>query len=250
MILHCPLGFVWMPMKKLDICLAIAQSKDAMDQGPQMDKGVVKVAIERVFESVGVLLIVLGAAMFVLGAAGGINYNNWLPVDTAGRIALVGSGIPTLVVGVILALRSNDPRAPLGIKITFPVKGQSVGKIDVQGTIAKKLPKDQELWIIRMYPQGDFIPLRRVNLKPGDKDWIAKDCDVGGKSGEDRTLCAFLVGPSAKEYFKYFREAASRHNAWMDKLQVPKDEPDRYLPNIKEPTGDMIECHRVDVKRA
>jgi hypothetical protein len=219
--------------------------------GGGMEKGVFAEAVGRLFDSIGTLLIVIGAAMFAVGAAGGVKYNSFFPIDDLiGRAALLVGGAALVLIGIFIALRSNDPRKPHGIKITHPIKDQRVDTVAVQGSISKKLPKGFELWIVRIYPGHDsFLPLRKVNIEDGDQTWIAPQCDVGGKSGEDRALGAYLVGPATQEFFKYFKDAARVHNRWMDNLKVPKEAADRYLPNIERMTKDMIKCDRVDVKR-
>jgi hypothetical protein len=81
---------------------------------------------------------------------------------------------------------------------------------------------------------------------------VVPDCDIGGTTGDRRIIGAFLINPAGQVLIEYFRAAARRHNQWMDKLQVARNEPDRYLPNIERDAiekVEMIECDRVDLVR-
>jgi hypothetical protein len=120
----------------------------------------------------------------------------------------------------------------------------------VIGTIRKHPPKGYALWILRIFPDGAYVPLRWVDLPTGEGTWQALDCDIGGQPGEHRRLGAYLVGPSSQIMFAYFEDAAERHNRWMDELKVPKDAKDRYLPAFGAFTDDMIRCDTVDVIRS
>jgi hypothetical protein len=216
-----------------------------------MASGAISEIARRAFERAETLLIILGALAFTLGAAGGIHYKDWFPIDDlAARIALMGGGGLAFAFGAYAAIRDREPRRPHGIKITFPIQGQLVDRVNVQGSMARRPPKRYALWVVRIYRGGDLVPLRKASLQVNQRKWEAKECDVGGETGQERTLGVFLVGPSTQKFFEYFKSAAERHNYWMDKLNVPKGEPQRYLPAIEDPTEDMIECDRVDVKRS
>jgi hypothetical protein len=209
----------------------------------------IKEIVVRTLDRTELILMVVGAGAFVLGAAKGIQYNGWLPIDDLlARVALMVSGGLSFAVGVLLAI--VEPTGPHGIKITSPAQGQSVSVVKMQGTIKRRLPKDHVLWVVRIYRSGEFLPLRQAEIHFAKGIWEAKDCDVGGTPGDERTLAAFLVGPSTHAFFKYFKIAAARHNGWMDRQNIPKDVRDRYLPNIEEKTEETVECDRIDVWRS
>jgi hypothetical protein len=169
----------------------------------------------------------------ILGAAGGVTFKGWFPItEQWAQIFLSAVGLLLALAGLLFGIVQPRSATPYGISITSPTKGSQVSRPNVTGTIRKNPPKHFALWILRIYPDGRYIPLRLVDLPKGATTWEAFDCDVGGDPGEPRRLGAYLVGPSAKIMFDYVREAVQRHNRWMDELKVPKDAKERYLPAI------------------
>jgi hypothetical protein len=207
---------------------------------------------QKLLESPVSLIIVGGLAVIILGLAGGIQYNNWLPIASGlPQISTVVIGILIFISGVVLTvIKPTSPR-PYGITITSPARNEPVNVTRVEGKIRKHPPARYELWLLRMYSNGDFLPLRNVILSSGQEEWSVPDFNVGGRSGEHRIITAALVGPAGQVLFSYFSSAARRHNTWMDRLKVDGDERDRYLPNLERQMMakvDIIECDRVDVR--
>jgi hypothetical protein len=190
----------------------------------------VSAALQKLFESPQSLLILVGAALVGLGAAGGVTFNNWFPITQQwAQIFLSIVGLLLALLGVLLGVVKPPSATPYGISITSPTKGAHVHRTNVTGTIRKHPPKGYALWILRIYPDGSYVPLRWVDPPTGEGSWQALDCDIAGQPGDHRRLGAYLVGPSSQIMFDYFQDAAERHNRWMDQLNVPKDAKDRYL---------------------
>lgn len=206
-------------------------------------------ALQKLFESPQSLLIVAGIILVVLGAAGGVTYNNWFPIPQQwAQIFVSFVGLLLALFGVLLVLVQPRSATPYGISITSPTNGAEVDRTKVSGTIRKHPPKGYVLWILRIYPTGEYIPLRKVDLHKGQTTWDALDCDVGPSSGESRRFGAYLLGPSSQVMFGYWRDATDRHNRLVDELNVPKERRDRWLPAFREFAEDMIRCDTVDVR--
>ncbi|WP_441238425.1 hypothetical protein [Bradyrhizobium sp. 930_D9_N1_4] len=205
-------------------------------------------ALQKLIESPQSLLIVAGIVLVALGAAGGITYNNWFPIQQQwAQIFVSIVGLLLALIGAFLVLVPPRSATPYGISITFPTTNALVGKTNVSGTIRKHPPKGYALWILRIYPTGEYVPLRKVDLPKGKTTWDALDCDVGGPPGEPRRLGAYLLGPSSQVMFGYWRDAVDRHNRLVDELNVPRERKDRWLPAFKEFPEDMIRCDTVNV---
>ena len=205
-------------------------------------------AFQKLIESPQSLLIVAGIFLVALGAAGGVTYHNLFPIQQQwAQIFVSIVGLLLALFGALLVLVQPRSATPYGISITFPTQNALVRKTKVTGTIRKHPPNGYALWILRIYPSGEYVPLRKVDLHKGQKDWNALDCDVGVPSGESRRIGAYLLGPSSQVMFDYWRDATDRHNRLIDELKVPIDRKDRWLPAFKEFAEDMIRCDTVDV---
>ncbi len=194
---------------------------------------------------VPVLVIVIGAVMFILGSSTILFEKGAVFTDFAGRVALMGVGGTAFIFGIVWAVITSKLIGKYGIKITEKKERQTKEgtELDIGGTVGRRLPKGYALWIMRVYGDNSLLPLKDVYIKPGEQKWEATKCSIGSASW----MVAFLVGPVGRDFIKYFKDAASRHNKWMDDLNVDKSVPQRYLPNIEKPTTDMIECDRIKI---
>jgi hypothetical protein len=198
---------------------------------------------ERILERPVILVLILGAVLFVLGAASGVQYNGWLPLDAYGRWFVLGVGLLLLLGGAALCVDDANKQIDIAhckIKVTTPKEEQTVEVPDVEGTIEQLPPRGQELWILQIYPERDFVPLKRVELKSGIKTWLARKCFLGGEPGDSRTIGAYLVGKSGQALLQYYEEATEFHDR-------TKANPKVYLPKIQVMTEDMVRCDEVDV---
>src|SRR5262245_10596677 len=118
--------------------------------------------VRLLLDNAAALAFVVGVALFVLGAAGGIKYNNWLPItDELGRgVAIVG-GLALVAWGAFQSSgrTSSLPKAAdYGIKITHPRPGDRVDTVRVEGTFSKPLPAGYSLRVFRIYTHNhDFV---------------------------------------------------------------------------------------------
>ncbi len=80
-------------------------------------------------------------------------------------------------------------------------------------------------------------------------EWIADNCNVGGKSGDRRSIAAFIVGPSGAALIEYHYDAGRVHRKTVLELeQLTQKQRDDWLPALPVDTPDMVECHRVPIK--
>jgi hypothetical protein len=240
-----------------------------------MKKTIVE-AISKLVEAPESLLIILGAVLIALGASGGVTYNNWFPIlQPWAQALLAAAGFIFVLVGSFLVRLKPKSARPYGISIAHPKPNTAVDVTDVDGTIRKR-PNDYSLWIFRLYDNGRYTPMRKIEPVPGEEKWEVKGIDIGGKPGDHRQLAVYLVGPSGEALIHYHLEAVKSHNDIIDKFDmriealnnyyqvalknhnisvsnfdVQKDQKDRWLPAIGEPMKnlDMIECDRVSVTR-
>jgi hypothetical protein len=222
-----------------------------------MAEDIKKTIVEKLLDSFPTLVTVVGAALIVLGLTGGVSHNSWLPIpDMAGRVTAVILGCVMAAVGAALYFW-NQSRRPsrfdpsgYGIKITHPREGDEVNTVDVRGTIKKALPENHTLRLFRIYPgSAKMSPIGKATIVLSDGVWTADLCNVGGKSGDRRSIAAFIVGPSGAALIEYYDDAARVHRKTMRELeQLSKQQRDDWLPAIHVDTPDMVECHRVPIK--
>ena len=217
-----------------------------------MWKNIGKIA-EQLVERQSVLLMLVGAVFIILAASKGVSYHDWFPIkDPEGRIAAAVGGLLIFAVGAFFSRRSPFEALngrSYGVKILSPQKNDEVTMVNVIGEIKRKIPSGYSLMILRIYPDDGFIPLKEVDVDDDGVSWKASGCDIGGKSGDPRSLAAYLVGPSGKALFRYFREAAAVHNKMKVSFEKLSTEGAEFLPLIYEKTTDMVECAKVPLKR-
>jgi hypothetical protein len=221
---------------------------------------------KRLFERIGLILIILGVAALFLGFAKGIGYNSWLPIpDEIGRWGAIIVGAILFIAGFFFLPKGSTilPSADdYGVKISYPAPREPVAVVNVTGTSKKKPPEGYTLMILRIYPETDqpFVPLKEAKFSDDGKTWYANGCDVGGQTGDDRTLGAYMVGRSVQALLKYYETANAEHRGLKQelldvialakgaKVKVPQKR-ERFVPRIFKRTDDMIKCHEVHVTR-
>lgn len=220
-----------------------------------MAEGVKEAIVNKLLDSVPMALVVLGAVFVLLGLAGGITYQQWLPIsDEMPRIAsgligavLIGVGIFRSHISKPLVVQPID----YSIKILSPTTGSQVTKVDVSGSIKKKLPDGYCLRVFRALPGRDILyPLRKARIDIDNKTWLAEQCDIGGAKGEQRSFVVYLCGPNAEALLDFHSLAVSEHDRTMRELLKATGNQGNYLPWIKTTTRDMHECCRVSVTRS
>lgn len=206
--------------------------------------------ITGLIDSLPALLIVLGVMLFTLGLAGGVTYQNWFPFpDMGARIAAGLAGGIAVGLGVLVGRQPGRiPRAAdYGFTIDHPVDNDEVDAPDIRGRLKKAPPPHFVVMIVRGHPDESFMPLKPAAVDPEKGTWEAVACDIGGSTGDPRTLRVYLVGRDGAALFAYYSAAARVHGRVLKELPATVER--TYLPLIKEPTSDMVECARVKLRR-
>lgn len=148
-----------------------------------------------------VLLLIFGAALFVLGAAGGVS--GYLPIpDDVGRYLAAAGGATLLIVGIFLAVgpkQSPQPRAKSFDARFTRLVSVGPGKMEAKGTIRRLPPDGYKLMLVRFFPEGRFAPVNaEVNFekRASGYEWAAYDCPINIRAGQRRTVAAYLIGKS------------------------------------------------------
>jgi len=208
----------------------------------------------KLLDSVPTLVVILGAILLILGLAGGVTYNDWLPLSERYARILAGLvGVVLIGIGIYQSSRSstNIPKPrKYGIKITSPAEGDHVDQLTVRGLIKKELPTGYVLKVLRFYPNNGYVPLVDAVVSIDKGTWEASGCSTGGNPGDTRYFTAHLVGPGGIELLSYYRTASNKHNAMRDRLMKLTKTNEEYLPLITGQTPDMVECARVRVYRS
>jgi hypothetical protein len=219
-----------------------------------MSEGIKEEIVSKLIDSFPALLTVLGVVLVLLGLAGGVSYNQWFPIsELEARVAAVVAGTILLGLGFFSwRTRVIVPKAQsYGIEIDYPKDGDRVDIVDVRGRIKKPLPEKYTLRVLRIYPGSDsFVPMGEARVEIGKSTWVAEQCNIGGRTGDRRSIGVYLVGPDGVVLLNYFDKAVRIHRRVMDQLKdASGKESTEYLPNIERGTTDMIPCARVSVSR-
>jgi hypothetical protein len=199
---------------------------------------------ERILERPAILVLILGLLLFVLGIANGIQYNGWLPLEPTKAWIALGVGLLLLIGGAALSIEDVAGQVTArsyNVKITAPTPNETVGIVDIKGTSSRRPPDDYKLMIFRIYPNRSFVPMHEVHFET-DQSWSFNGCNLGGKTGQTRTIGAYLVGKSGQALIRYYEEATEFHRS-------VKTNPEEFLPRITSMTEDMIRCDEVIVKK-
>jgi len=209
--------------------------------------------VDGIFSERGYVLVALGAVLIVIGLLGQTKWFTLIPDEY--RWAGIVIGFCVLAAGItLLVIDGQSGKNKYGVEIFYPDGRVPVDeKIAVKGRVGRRrLPIGSELWLLRIYPnRKEFVPMRQI--VPGrDGVWEAEDCTLGGKKDDKRIIGAYLIDESAKVLIESRQQAEKEHNKWMDKLNVPKETPERYLMPIKADVRlmkNMEMCLEIEVRR-
>jgi hypothetical protein len=215
-------------------------------------------------------LLFLGAVFFGLGAAGGVRYQSWFPIDGIEMRALMMVAGAVLVAVALMRRSEHSPQVALKqsdidalkIEIVTPMNGQDVdGRVRVHVRSRGPIPDGYELMVLRGYPkQNGVVPNQLLNKQPASLDWIADSFDIAGKTGYVRTVEVWLVGRDGQALLKNWREnheIVATLNRNIRKLgdhlkegaAIDVERMRDWLPPITAFTADMHRCQAVSVKR-
>jgi hypothetical protein len=198
-----------------------------------------------------VLLTILGFLLVVGGLSAGIPYHNWLPINgQAPRLASAGLGIALILAGYFREKSKPDllQKEDYDIKIGNPKDGDFVSVVSVRGTIKEAIPEGYSLKVLRIRPTDKtFVPIGEASIDIAKHTWVAEDCKIWGEPKEKWIVGVYLVGRDGSDLMDYFSDAVRVHSRVLNDLKGLSSKKPEYLPALKRPTSDMIECDRVTV---
>jgi hypothetical protein len=207
--------------------------------------------LQKIFDAPpAILFLLIGFVLIFLGLTGGFNIKGVdVPITPSFQIIAIVVGVALLVASISFAWsRPTNPR-PYGIRITHPSEGGTVtGRTDVRGDIRRLPSSAYELWLLRIYDNGDWIPLRRISPLPGQQNWSLANIDAIGGGEYAHTIAVCLVPLQARPLFDYFDDAAKVHNDLANRFKAEPKEPNRYLPAVKSEAMQQMDiaiCDRV-----
>ena len=181
------------------------------------------------------LLILAGAAVFVVGAAGGLK--DWVRLGTPGGILVMVLGGGLVATGLWIYLRENSNRGAksasanlseasrIGVQIFRPGQNELVGElVDASGSFKGPIPAGYELRVLRGYPrQGGVLPSGTLRVDESTGRWSVADFEVGGEGGktppERRSLELWLVGESGRAVLQCWSDAHQVHAIAMHRIK-------------------------------
>ncbi|PPA04605.1 hypothetical protein C4E44_08090 [Pseudomonas sp. MWU12-2312b] len=204
------------------------------------------------------LSLILGVALVAFGAAGGITYNHWVPVEDAQwKVAVAAIGGVLIVLYFVLIRSAPAVRLPtskvqaLGVKIVHPENNSVIsGRTGIRGTLKQALPRGYELRILRGYPDGGFVPSSQTVVDEEAKTWFVQDFDIGGEAKDKRTIEAWIVGSDGAVLLDTWLAANGVHG--MAARQLERAAPNErfvWLNPIRQGTKDMRRVAVIQVVR-
>src|SRR5437763_7040897 len=178
--------------------------------------------VSAVLERGPVFLVVVGAILLLVGAAGAWPW----PLI---RIAEVGPRIWVGVVGTILCALGtfllwrgdggvDKPRPKdYNIKIFSPENRANVpSTFDTSGTFDKKPPEGMAARIMVYNPNGrTYWPKGHLNFDERERKWYASVSNIGAPAGESRTLMVVVMSKSGVALCDYFTKVRRESEKWL-----------------------------------
>jgi hypothetical protein len=240
-------------------------------------------------ERTPLVLIILGAGVILIGAAGGISKLPWglpdlLLKDAWAQIVVEClGGLLCIFAGWFLVreLRTDGPtnsdlKKDYGLKITSHGANAAVQEeFEIRGRYKKRPPSTIEVRLFVQSPHtGDTWPNRRkIEFDDNHKEWTSS-IRPGGNSGEKKILGIALVGKNARALCDYYHATADRISsirkersqlakrlcATADRLSDPKSKQELRevgvtlgehvgVPGIPNMSADFVPLQKITVTR-
>jgi hypothetical protein len=156
-------------------------------------------------------VMVVGALLVVIGAAGGIQKISLSIPELGWRIALAVMGAVVAGLGVILIWRrgrdvqaSPEEIKDYELKIAFPTREQEVGeRIRMSGTYKRKPPTGSVVILDQSLADGRYWFKRSLVDFEEPNRWSA-DLHIAGQPPTHRKICIAVAGPAGKALLEYY----------------------------------------------
>jgi hypothetical protein len=189
-------------------------------------------------------IAVLGAAVFILGAAGG--FEKLKIADPIWQTVVAVGGGCIFCLGIFLLLREDKWAKHYGLRITNPIRGDEVdAKFNVSGIYKTKPPAELHVRLFVFSPASQQYWINQAVGFYEEGNWKVCSVGVGGKQGDEKRIGIALVGKEGQALCGYYDEVAKQ----IRQLRVELKMPDLILPGIPKLTKDFKIVHEIPVKR-
>ena len=183
-------------------------------------------SLEPLFKHTPPLLVVIGLALFIIGAAGGIERLHLIVDDPLWRIAMAVMGAVVAFFGGLLIWRESTVEKPsvlakkCNLKITAPVNQATVDtEVTLVGTFKEKPPDDSVVIIEKALTRGEYFFQPSPYFDEKQQQWSGK-YTIG--SGE-RVLFIGIVGKSGQALRNYYSLVHNVTGKWVGIRDLPSD---------------------------
>ena len=205
-------------------------------------------------------IIVIGVALLIMGAAGGVSKAEVQITEPGWRIAVAVMGVLTTLGGVLLFWRKGsefDPKTVLkyDIQITSPSKGHDPyivkNGVDVGGTYKRRPPAGTEVMIFETNAREEYWLKGYVEFDPNRRkgDWIARNIRVGSSVGT-KILAVCIVGKAGQALCAYQEEVGKETAEAAKRVPAAVRKEVQRVPGISKPAPYIVNCDKVVVRRS
>lgn len=211
--------------------------------------------LKDVFDTYSKIALALGVILTILGAAGGISYEGYLPItNNLARISLMLAG----GLLVVVSFSKNEAKreltaadiAKLRVKILSPRPNDKIkGTVRVVVEASQKIPEGYELHVLRGYPrENGFIPNAKAQKATNRLEWTVEEFDIAGVKDDVRRIEVWLVGVNGRALLENWHV---NHKILADANRKLKNLEQKvtWFPSIKTKTTDMHLCESISVTK-
>jgi hypothetical protein len=174
-------------------------------------------------------LIVVGLALGLVGASGGVARFSISVPDNRWKIFLAALGVVVTGLGALVMLRPKPEEQVLGpankykLKITEPWEGAIVkGRMEMGGTYEEKPPEDTVMLIEQSTRSGLYWFKRRPVFDHANKRWFA-DWTVSGEPNRQVILHVATLGKGGQALSDYYFYVSETTKQWPGIKNLPPD---------------------------
>jgi hypothetical protein len=185
-------------------------------------------------------VVVIGLALVLTGASGGVEKLSLKVQDPIWRIALAAIGGVVAGLGALLLLRPKhevgDPirASEYKLRITQPLEGATVEtRVQVVGTYERMPEEDSVMLIEQSTRSGQYWFKRQPVFDNDSKRWFA-DWNITGSTNRDVFIYVAVLGKAGRALAEYYFRVGETTQQW---------------PGIKTLPPDVVMCDHVRVIR-
>lgn len=195
--------------------------------------------LAKLIERAPLALVVIGAALLVLGAAGGWSQLALVVQEPLGRIALVAGGALLVALGCLMLWREQGRErhgaegsavaSECGVRIVFPRDAYAVEgprTVEVSGTYARRLPNTRLQIFNASSDRLQWWP----QVSPVQFDELKKTWTGSSYVQNDTYVVVMAVGAAGRALCDYYAKVGRETGHWPSLELLPED---------------IVECDRI-----